>query len=145
MKIFSLFLLLSFLSIGNSFYILSRQFVHDDSNSIFLDDANNFGDSLMFGYFFAVTNFNIDGFADNEYTWLLWILFLVSSFIVSIVFMNMLISIMGDTYDSVTAQMEVSKLKEICQIIYQCEFLVDRKKLFPNSKYIFVAKIQSSE
>jgi hypothetical protein len=52
---------------------------------------------------FAVANFSTDGFSDNNYTWLLWILFLMSSFMVSIVFMNLLISIMGDTYDQVTS------------------------------------------
>jgi hypothetical protein len=57
----------------------------------------------MFGYFYAVANFNNDGFSGNDNTWLLWILFLMSSFIVSIVFMNLLISIMGDTYDQVTS------------------------------------------
>jgi hypothetical protein len=66
MKIFSLFLVLSFFTIGNSFYILSRQFVHDDNISMYLDDADNYGDALMFGYFYAIANFDIDGFGGNN-------------------------------------------------------------------------------
>ena len=55
--------------------------------------------------------------------------------------LNLLIAIMGDTFDKVTELGEQSKLKEIAQMIYENEFLIDRAKEFSNTKYIIVAKI----
>lgn len=52
MSVFTFFLLMSFLTIGNSFYPLSRGFTPDDQ--AFLDNSKNFGNALFYGYSFAI-------------------------------------------------------------------------------------------
>ena len=55
MKVFSLFLVLSFVAFGNAFYILSRKFTPDDNNKIVLSNGNSKGliESIPIGGHFA--------------------------------------------------------------------------------------------
>ena len=48
---------------------------------------------------------------DNEQTWL-YVLFFLSSFLIQVVFVNMLIAIMGDTFARVSEVKEQSALQE---------------------------------
>lgn len=59
--------------------------------------------------------------------------------------MNLLISIMGDSHAEVMENLDVSKLKEVCNIIYEHEYLCNRHSMFENAKYILIAKVQSSD
>lgn len=57
-------------------------------------------------------------------------MFLLATFLISVVFMNMLIAIMGDTFGSVTEAAEESGLKEQVVIINDFAWLLDLKKIF---------------
>lgn len=52
---------------------------------------------------------------------------------------------MGDTFSRVCEIQEQSKLKEICNMMADYEFILDRKKVFRNSKYIIYAKLEKAE
>jgi hypothetical protein len=58
--------------------------------------------------------------------------------------LNLLIAIMGDTFDKVTEKKEESKLKEICEMMSDYEGIMDREKEFKHSKYIIVVKVEKA-
>lgn len=64
------------------------------------------------------------------------------SFIILVVMLNMLISIMGDTFDKVSEQMEQSRYKEICQMISDLGFVFNRDSQFRSTKYIIVVNLE---
>lgn len=58
-------------------------------------------DSFIAAYMMALGDFNYDGFAAFAYGGETWIFFLCGTFLCLIVFMNMLIAIMGNTFSKV--------------------------------------------
>lgn len=63
-------------------------------------------------------------------------MFIIATFIICVVFMNMLIAIMGETFGQVTEESEISGLKEQIVMINDHAWLVDLHKIFKNQKYI---------
>jgi hypothetical protein len=61
------------------------------------------------------------------------------------VLLNLLIAIMTDTFDKVTEKKEESKLREICEMMYDYEYVVNREREFRNSKYIIVATVEKAQ
>ena len=59
--------------------------------------------------------------------------------------LNLLIAIMADTFDKVTEKKEESKLREVCEMMYDFEFVLDREKIFKNTKYIVVLKVEKAQ
>lgn len=59
-------------------------------------------------------------------------MFIIATFVISVVFMNMLIAIMGETFGSVTEEAEISGLKEQVVMISDFAWLVDMDKVFKN-------------
>ena len=52
---------------------------------------------------------------------------------------------MTDTFDRVQSTRVESKLREICTLIAEYEYSIDREKMFKNSKYIIVASVEKAE
>ena len=52
-------------------------------------------------YMLALGEFNIEDFGLNQNDPFVWILFLLSTFIAQIMFLNMLIAVMADTFEKV--------------------------------------------
>jgi hypothetical protein len=51
---------------------------------------------------------------------------------------------MGDSYEDVDALGEKSKYKELCSMISENEFVLNRDSVFKKSKYIIIAKLEKS-
>jgi len=49
----------------------------------------------------SLGEFDLENFGDNSTDPEVWMLFLLSTFIAQIMFLNMLIAVMGDTFDKV--------------------------------------------
>ena len=71
-------------------------------------------------------------------------IFILAVFIVALVFLNLLIAIMGDTYDRVKEEGERRDLQEIARLIYRYEVIAQSvckaKGKKKSSKYIFIAE-----
>jgi len=72
----------------------------------------------------------------GAYTYLLWTFFMMATFIILVVFMNMLIAIMTNTYEKVQGEQEESMFYEQIQIITDFVWMLDLNSLFYNQKYI---------
>jgi hypothetical protein len=62
-----------------------------------------------------------------------------------ILFLNLLIAIMGDTFDRVQETTENNMLKELANIMVENEQLLDRKKVFGDAKYIIIIQSERAE
>ena len=138
MKNFVGVLMIATIAFANSFYILGR-------NS---EEGNLAGEDVwaafIFSYKMGLGDFNTDGFetVDEE---ILWIIFVINTLIILVVLLNLVIAIMGDTFDRVQETQDKSMLREIAQMIRENEFLFSRKKVFKRSKYIIVIEPEKAE
>ena len=58
-------------------------------------------DSTLNQYMLMLGEFVLDGFANHGFLAICYLIFILSTFITQITFLNMLIAIMGDTFDRV--------------------------------------------
>jgi hypothetical protein len=97
-------------------------------------------DAVIAIYMFALGDFHYSGFINSEYDYLLWFSFLVLTFLMIVVFMNMIIAIMGNTFGNVMAAQEESALSENISLIYDHIWLLNLKEEFKGVKYIIHVK-----
>ena len=71
-------------------------------------------------------------------------MFVLAIFFIKVVFMNMLIAIMGQTFSDVQSSKEESGLREQVQLIADHAFLLDLNQVFAGQKYIMIMSPQGS-
>ena len=72
-------------------------------------------------------------------------MFLLSTFLVAVVFMNMLIAIMSNTFAEVLENAESNALSEQLALIDDNMFIVNFNKMFFNQKYILRIAMNSHD
>jgi hypothetical protein len=77
-------------------------------------------------------------FNGREYEELFWVIYIIHNVIVVIMFLNLVIAIMSETFEKVQETQEATKLREFASIIKENEFVVSRNALFGNTKYIVI-------
>lgn len=65
--------------------------------------------------------------------------------IISIIMLNLLIAIMGDTFGRVQETFENNMFKELASIMEENENLINRKRLFGDVKYIIIIQEERAE
>ena len=138
MKYFLWVLIISACAFGNSFWILGR---NSESGNFAGEEIT---DGFIFSYRMILGDFQVSGFSTKDEE-ILWILFLLNTVILTIVLLNLVIAIMGDTFDRVQKSQESTMLKELVLMILENEFLVSRKRLFNNAKYIVIIEPERVE
>ena len=83
----------------------------------------------------------MDGFESHIHPGLCFTLFLVTTFIMQITFLNMLIAIMGDTFDRVIEQRPTFSLKNKLMILAGMEMIIRSNETNDDSK-VFLYVIQ---
>ena len=73
-------------------------------------------DASIFTYRIGLGDFDFDGFG-YDYVASLYVLWFFGTFVIQIIFLNMLIAIMGDTFDKVTEKRQQAALYEKIQIL----------------------------
>ena len=99
----------------------------------------------MYSYRTGLGDFNTDGFDNTSISTLIWLVFVAETLLIQIVLLNLLIAIMGDTFNKVSEKKEESKLREMCQLIQEYEYVLNRETVFKYSKYIIVTKIEKAK
>lgn len=106
--------------------------------------GQEFWRSFIFSYNQAMGNFDTDAFLDSDKYYLFFIWFL-NTMVTLIIFLNLLIAIMGDTFDRVQETTENNMLKELANIMVENEMLINRKRVFGDAKYIIVIQEEKAE
>ena len=139
---FIFILIIVCVAFGSSFYIISNQNRSDDP-----EQDLHFIDSYILGIFYAY-QIALGDFATDEFgqfnLWLVWILFLLSTLFVVIIMFNLLVAIVGDTFERVLSHCENSMYMEIASLMVDNEHLISGKDAEKynqeNGKYLIVVK-----
>lgn len=142
MATFLSMLILGILSFANAFYILDR--AKNDQGEAANISGKNFIDSVIYIYRTGLGDFATDDYNASKYSMILWTLFLLCTVFIQILLLNLLIAIMGDTFERVQEMKEQAQLREICALIADNWFLLDRESAFKTAKYIVVASLEKA-
>jgi hypothetical protein len=109
MKYFLLVFLISCAGFGNFYFIISRN-LDQEKDEIF--SGGTYFLSFLYSYRQAFGDFDTDGFDDTDkyYLFFLWFCNVV---ITLIILLNLLIAIMGDTFDRVRESIEDNMYREL--------------------------------
>jgi len=133
-------LIIAIFAFANTFFILGRNARGDNDNFA----GSNVWDAFIFSYRMGLGDFDTDGFATKDEV-LVWIFWFLNTLIILIILLNLVIAIMGDTFDRVQETQVSTMLQEYCRIIRENEFLISRKTLFKDSKYIIIVQPERAE
>ena len=120
------------IAFANCFYIGSRV---DHSNFI---GRNGFWGAITYSYRTGLADFNTEEFPKNGFDTLIFIIWILSTFLILIVLLNMLIAIISDIFDKVYENMQNHLLKELVVLMVESEVFISRLKLFKNQRYIIM-------
>ena len=134
---FVLALLIAIFAFANTFFILGR---NDPDNF----SGNNIWDAFIFSYRMGLGDFNTDNF-DTKDEVLVWIFWFLNTLIILIILLNLVIAIMGDTFDRVQETQESTMLQQFCSIIRENEFVMNRGRTFKGIKYIVIIQPETNE
>ena len=87
-------------------------------------------------YLLALGEFSTDSYAEEGTDVIIWIVFIITTFITQVTFFNMLIAIMGDTFARVSEVKDQSALSEKLKILADYVIVVKNSKL-DEDKYLF--------
>lgn len=98
-QIFMLMLIIIMCSFGNLFFVINNNTKNDESYHYVNDYLGiNVLDAMIAMYMISLGDFDYDGYSKGHDKYVAWFFFLIGTFLITIVFMNMLIAIMGDTF-----------------------------------------------
>ena len=118
-----LFILILF-TFGNALLILNQGRDDDLFFNFFKFTIFN---AVMNQYMLSLGEFNTENFSNEGGDYIVWLVFIASTFVTQITFLNMLIAIMGDTFDKATEVKEQSALKEKIDILADYVAIVGRE------------------
>lgn len=106
---------------------------------------NGIADVLVSVYMLgALGDFDWSIYAKGPGRYRVTFMFIVATFFIQVVFMNMLIAIMGDTFAQVLEKSVESGIKEQVSLIADHDWLLDLAKIFNGKKYIIRVQASSS-
>lgn len=138
MRWFLLVFLLAVSGFGNFFFIMAR-------NTEVLFTGGTYWRAFIYSYTLGLGEFDTDAFdeeRDGHYLYFIWFL---NTMIILIIMLNMLIAIMGDTFDRVQDTSENNMLQELANIMCENENLINRKSIFGDAKYIIIIQSEKAE
>lgn len=94
-----------------------------------------FFDAFIHAYLTGLGDFNKDNYSERDAV-ITWVMFLIATVLVQLVFMNLLIAIMGESFSKIMAMMEQSTQKELCSMMEDHIWLQRIDELFATSRYI---------
>ena len=85
---------------------------------------------------------NLGDFDTDNYGLFEWIIFFFASVINPLIMLNLLISIMGDTYGRVKEEKEIADLKELTQMVIEGEYLMFCKRKHGKRTYMQICAME---
>jgi hypothetical protein len=124
---------------ANYFYVIQNNLHHEDPEGSYYDSyyGSGLGDVLVSVYLMgALGDFDPGAYTNGYDRIAAMSMFLLATFIIAVVFMNMLIAIMGETFGQVLEGSVESGIREQVVLIADHAWLLNLKKIFKGKKYI---------
>jgi len=137
---FGLMMMLCLLSFANAIVILTKP--ASDEGEPVIDQKFDmvYLDSLLSSYMLGLGEFETDNYGDNNFNNLLWLYFMLATFLSQIVFVNTLIAILGSTYARIMDNKVTHALMERAKIYHDFMHLIKPMKRLCHAKFIYVVK-----
>lgn len=105
---FMLMILIILLAFGNFFMVINQNMEGREDGVVYVTEYLGIKpvDALISAYFMGLGEFAYDGYSYGPNKYSAWSMFLMATFLTCVVFMNMLIAIMGETFGAVTEKAE---------------------------------------
>jgi hypothetical protein len=107
-----------------------------DYSYVPVNQGNAVFDAILSSYLLALGEFSTDGFTEGPNVTICWVFFIMASFLILVVFMNMLITIVSETFSKVMEIKDELSLSEQLYLIQDHIFLIDLSTEFTDKKYI---------
>jgi hypothetical protein len=145
-RVFSIMLFLCLAGFANIMMVVNNNRTLNGTDSLFLDVVGwGPANALIHAYLTGLGDFNKDTYViynddgsiaagDNNIT--VWIFFLGATFLVQLVFMNMLIAMMGESFGRINGILDQSTLKECCVMMNDHVWLLNFSEHFKQKRYI---------
>lgn len=127
-------------SFANFFYVINENLTGDDTylKNYFGEEAYKMNAIISVYMLGALGDFDADAFGKGYNGPLSMTMFILGTYVIQVIFMNMLICIMADTFTRVQEVSEASSMMEQVILINDHEFLVDLKCIFKGKKYMYI-------
>ena len=131
----------------NAFFIIADNVKGTQDMDCRDDDGNEFeGRFTGKNLFLALTytwqqglgEFNTDQFCTSNFEEFVFILWIFCTFFFLMVFLNLLIAVLSDSFDKIQETLENNLLKEQAIMMKDNEILLNRKKVFKDVKYLIL-------
>ena len=100
-------------------------------------------DAFVRSYLIGLGEFGLDNFNAGNDTFLVWTFFILATLVTQLIFMNLLIAIMGDTFDRVQEVMAQAAVKEKITMINDYLWILDLQEEFREDKYILIVELKT--
>ena len=136
------FMIMFFIVVGlfaNSFLILDEIRRDKGMTDFIIQPAvgNHVIDALIRTYLMGIGEFGLENF-HKENAPLVWILFIASTFITQLVFLNVLIAIMSDTFAREQENVEQARFTETIQLVNDHVWVIDLDKEFSSARHVYI-------
>ena len=133
--------LIIIVSFANYFFIANKNIIYADPSSPYTYYDQYVGIELLDVFISiyllgALGSFNSALYTEGPDKTRAMIMFLLATLFICVVFMNMLIAIMGETFAQVSAASVESGIREQVVLIADHAWLLDLSKIFKGKKYI---------
>jgi hypothetical protein len=104
--------------------------------------GNHAIDSIVRAYLLGLGSFVFDDFSGpySSTTGITWLLFIIATFVTQILFMNMVIAIMGNTYSMREGLQDQASRCQFVQLMYDYLHIIDIDHEFKDARYIFIVE-----
>ena len=102
-------------------------------------------DSMIDQYLLARGTFSFERYEDSIHRRTLWLILILSTFVSSFIFMNMIVSIMGNTFAHVSSNYARSALIERTELYADYMLVIRLSKKFDKKRFLFVVFPVSEE
>jgi len=135
-RVFSIMLLICLACFANVLMLMQHNRGDGDDEVIF-EELVGFApaDALIHSYLTGLGDFGSDNYSEGDKK-TVWFMFVVATILVQLVFMNMLIAIMGESFGRVTAMAQQSTYKELANMMNDHIWLLNVAEIFKDKRYI---------
>lgn len=135
-KVFLIMLIISLGAFANIIFVLNANRIQKGEPVIF-DPLVNVApiDALIHSYLTGLGDFNKDNYSAEDGP-SVWVMFILATVIVQLIFLNLLIAIMGESFARINAIIQQSTLKEMCGIMLDHIWLQKVEEIFADKRYI---------
>lgn len=134
--VFMFMLFLCLAAFSNILIILQSNREENSIEGVYDDALNNtIMSSLLNSYLTGLGEFQYDNYSeDHEY--FTWGAFILATFVIQLIFMNMLIAIMGETFSRISETQDQATMREVASMISSYFYLLDIKEIYKHERYI---------